>query len=128
MAKVAPARAAALPAGLLVRVHEYVSESLFASELALPSKVTVVPVSANAPDNADPLTQIRYLLLPAFTLVLVLFGYIARITARGVAVLAMPTINRGTAFTLEERRELGLTGLLPSGSLTAPQPKPQDKK
>ena len=45
-------------------------------------------------------------------------GYIARITARGVAVLAMPTINRGTAFTLEERRELGLTGLLPSGVST----------
>ena len=45
-------------------------------------------------------------------------GYIARITARGAAVLAMPTINRGTAFTLEERRELGLTGLLPSGVST----------
>src|SRR4249920_3495174 len=45
LAEVAPARAAALPAGLLVRVHEYVRESLFASELALPSKVTVIPVS-----------------------------------------------------------------------------------
>ena len=45
-------------------------------------------------------------------------GYLARITARGVAVLASPTINRGTAFTLEERRELGLTGLLPSGVST----------
>ena len=31
-------------------------------------------------------------------------GYIARITARGHAVLATPTINRGTAFTLAERR------------------------
>ena len=45
-------------------------------------------------------------------------GYLARITARGVAILASPTINRGTAFTLEERRELGLTGLLPSGVST----------
>jgi malate dehydrogenase (oxaloacetate-decarboxylating) len=45
-------------------------------------------------------------------------GYLARINARGVAVLASPTINRGTAFTLEERRELGLTGLLPSGVST----------
>ena len=45
-------------------------------------------------------------------------GYIARITARGAAVLATPTINRGTAFTLTERRELGLTGLLPSGVST----------
>ena len=45
-------------------------------------------------------------------------GYIARITARGAAVLATPTINRGTAFTYAERRELGLTGLLPSGVST----------
>ena len=29
-----------------------------------------------------------------------------------------PTINRGTAFTLEQRRELGLTGLLPTGVTT----------
>ena len=33
-------------------------------------------------------------------------------------MLATPTINRGTAFTLAERRELGLTGLLPSGVST----------
>ena len=45
-------------------------------------------------------------------------GYIARIHSRGSAVLATPTINRGTAFTHSERRELGLTGLLPSGVST----------
>jgi malate dehydrogenase (oxaloacetate-decarboxylating) len=45
-------------------------------------------------------------------------GYTARIFARGAAVLANPTINRGTAFTYEQRRELGLTGLLPSGEST----------
>jgi malate dehydrogenase (oxaloacetate-decarboxylating) len=39
---------------------------------------------------------------------------VARIHVRGSAVLASPTINRGTAFTYEERRALGLTGLLPS--------------
>jgi malate dehydrogenase (oxaloacetate-decarboxylating) len=44
--------------------------------------------------------------------------WVARISARGAAVLTVPTINRGTAFTLEERRELGLTGLLPSGVST----------
>jgi len=42
-------------------------------------------------------------------------GVTARIRARGSAVLASPTINRGTAFTLEERSALGLTGLLPTG-------------
>lgn len=33
--------------------------------------------------------------------------------ARGLAVLNSPVLNKGTAFTVEERRELGLTGLLP---------------
>jgi malate dehydrogenase (oxaloacetate-decarboxylating) len=44
--------------------------------------------------------------------------YTARISARGISVLATPMINRGTAFTPAERRELGLTGLLPSGVST----------
>ena len=42
----------------------------------------------------------------------------ARINVRGSAVLSSPTINRGTAFTLEERAALGLTGLLPTGVST----------
>ena len=33
--------------------------------------------------------------------------------ARGMAVLTTPLLNKGTAFTSEERIELGLTGLLP---------------
>ena len=43
---------------------------------------------------------------------------VARVYARGSAVLASPTINRGTAFTNEERTALGLTGLLPTGVTT----------
>jgi malate dehydrogenase (oxaloacetate-decarboxylating) len=34
-------------------------------------------------------------------------------TARGLAVLNSPLLNKGTAFTMEERKTLGLTGLLP---------------
>ena len=45
-------------------------------------------------------------------------GYTVQISSRGAAVLATPTINRGTAFTHEQRAELGLTGLLPSGVST----------
>jgi len=45
-------------------------------------------------------------------------GSVAKIRARGNAVLSTPMINRGTAFTLEERRALGLTGLLPGGVST----------
>ena len=43
----------------------------------------VLPVSASAPSGSGPLTEIKYLILPALTLVLVLFGYIARITRAG---------------------------------------------
>ena len=45
-------------------------------------------------------------------------GITARIQARGHSVLSSPTINRGTAFTEEQRRELGLAGLLPTGVTT----------
>jgi malate dehydrogenase (oxaloacetate-decarboxylating) len=40
-------------------------------------------------------------------------GYAVRVRARGNAVLTNPLLNRGTAFTEQERRVLGLTGLLP---------------
>jgi peptide/nickel transport system permease protein len=43
-----------------------------------------LPVTARPPDGAGLLTQVRYLILPAIPLVLVLFGYIARITRAGV--------------------------------------------
>ncbi len=43
-------------------------------------------------------------------------GVKTRINARGRAVLTNPRINRGTAFTQDERRALGLTGLLPEAS------------
>jgi malate dehydrogenase (oxaloacetate-decarboxylating) len=45
-------------------------------------------------------------------------GMVARVRLRGPAVLASPMLNRGTAFTLAERQELGLIGLLPEGVST----------
>jgi malate dehydrogenase (oxaloacetate-decarboxylating) len=45
-------------------------------------------------------------------------GTVARVRVRGRSVLAAPLLNRGTAFTSEEREALGLTGLLPSGVST----------
>ena len=43
-----------------------------------------LPVTAQADEGANAATQVKYLLLPALTLTLVLFGYIARITRAGV--------------------------------------------
>ncbi len=43
---------------------------------------------------------------------------VARVRARGRSVLSSPTINRGTAFTLAQREQLELTGLLPTGVST----------
>ena len=42
-------------------------------------------------------------------------GGVLRVRTRGRAVLSNPMTNRGTAFTAEERYELGLVGLMPSG-------------
>ena len=43
-----------------------------------------LPVTAQWEPGAGPLTQVRYLALPAMALAIVLFGYIARITRAGV--------------------------------------------
>lgn len=40
-----------------------------------------------------------------------------RIRARGLEVLSSPRINRGVAFTPEQREALGLTGLLPDATM-----------
>ena len=47
-------------------------------------KLKWLPVSATPPEGASIITQYRYLFLPAMCLVMVLFGYIARITRAGV--------------------------------------------
>jgi malate dehydrogenase (oxaloacetate-decarboxylating) len=45
-------------------------------------------------------------------------GVVARMRVRGNAVLTTPMINKGTAFTDDERNALGLVGLLPTGAST----------
>src|SRR5438105_4152305 len=45
-------------------------------------------------------------------------GPVFQVRARGLDVLSTPLLNRGTAFTSEQRQQLGLTGLLPSGVLS----------
>src|SRR3954452_6067890 len=50
---------------------------------------------------------------------------IAPAPARGLALLQDPTINRGTAFTQEERDALGVRGLLPPHVLTQDEQAPR---
>ena len=45
-------------------------------------------------------------------------GPVYRVAVRGTQVMREPLIFRGTAFTPEQRAELGLTGLLPAGVST----------
>src|SRR6476659_5753255 len=76
------------------------------------------PGPRRIPVTTHPMTGARQMPEGSYDLVKTPEGWTARISARGAAVLAVPAINRGTAFTAEERHELGLTGLLPSGVST----------
>ncbi len=51
----------------------------------------------------------RYEILPGH------HGTRIKVNVRGSEVLRIPRLNRGTAFTWEEREKLGLIGLLPTG-------------
>jgi peptide/nickel transport system permease protein len=86
----------------------------------------VLPVSANAPPGSSFLTQVKYLLLPAFVLVLLLFGYIARITRAGT-IEALDADYTRTAFLkgLPRRTVVGRhvlrNSLLPTIAVVATQ-------
>lgn len=84
------------------------------------------PVSAAAPAGSGILTQLRYLLLPALTLVLVLFGYIARITRAGViealdADYTRTAVLKGVPRRKVIRREVLRNALLPTIAVVASQ-------
>ena len=63
-------------------VPEFVSSIVLILVFSVGLKI--LPISVQVPPDADPLTQVYHLILPALPLVLVLFGYIARITRSGV--------------------------------------------
>jgi len=56
-----------------------------------------LPVTAAFPEDADVVTQVRYLLLPGMALVMVLFGYIARM-ARAGTIEALDADYTRTAY------------------------------
>ena len=85
-----------------------------------------LPGTATAPADASVFTQVRYLILPAICLVLVLFGYIARITRAGViealeADYTRTAILKGLPRAKVIRRDVLRNALLPTIAVVATQ-------
>ncbi len=85
-----------------------------------------LPGTATAPAGSGFLTQLRFLLLPAIPLVLVLFGYIARITRAGViealeADYTRTAILKGLPRSTVIRRDVLRNALLPTIAVVASQ-------
>jgi peptide/nickel transport system permease protein len=88
--------------------------------------IKVFPVSANAPPGSDVLIQLKYLFLPALTLVILLFGYIARITRAGTiesldADYTRTAFLKGMPRRTVIRRHVLRNSLLPTIAVVATQ-------
>ena len=112
-------------AGLsLSTVPEFVSGIVLIVVFAIGLKW--LPVSANAPAGSSPLTQLRYLILPAIPLVLILFGYIARMARAGtIEALDSDYVRTATLKGLPRsvviRRHVLRNSLLPTITVIATQ-------
>jgi peptide/nickel transport system permease protein len=85
-----------------------------------------LPVTAQWEEGAGPLTQVKYLLLPAMTLTLVLFGYIARITRAGMiealdSDYARTAYLKGLPSSVVIRKHVLRNALLPTIAVVAVQ-------
>ena len=76
-------------------IPEFVAGVLLLAFLAIP--ISFFKVQANAPDGANILTQLQHLILPAIAVLMVYFGYIARITRAGT-ITALESDYARTAF------------------------------
>ncbi len=83
-----------------------------------------LPMSADWPEGAGPLTQIRYLILPSLPLVLVFFGYIARVARVGTiealdADYTRTAILKGLSMPTVMRRHVLRNALSPTITVAA---------
>lgn len=94
--------------------------------VSLGVSLSLFPVLARPPDGADPVTQLYYLAMPIMALVIVYFGYIARMARAGVIsaleadytrTAVMKGLKRGTVI----RRHVLRNALLPTISVIATQ-------
>lgn len=84
----------------------------------------ILPVTARAPQGADFLTEVKYLLLPASCLMFVLFGYIARMTRTATiesldADYTRTAVLKGISRWTLIRRHVLRNSLLPTISVVA---------
>lgn len=117
-------RAITLTGLSLTAVPEFVSAIVLILILGLWLKV--LPVTATYPPGSGFLTQVRYLLLPSLALVMVLFGYIARMARAGTIEALNADYTRtaylkglGTATVI--RRHVLRNSLLPTIAVIATQ-------
>ena len=85
-----------------------------------------LPVLATPPANADILTQIRYLLMPAIAMAIVYFGYIARMTRAGTIEVLQSDYTRtatmkGLTTSQTMRRHVLRNALIPTVAVIAVQ-------
>ncbi len=85
-----------------------------------------LPITATAPEGSGVLTEFWYLILPALPLVLVLFGYIARITRAGMiealdADYTRTAVLKGLSYWTVIRRHVLRNALLPTIAVVATQ-------
>ena len=85
-----------------------------------------LPVLATPPPDADILTQIRYLLMPAIAMAIVYFGYIARMTRAGTIDVLQSDYTRtatmkGLTTSQTMRRHVIRNALVPTVAVIAVQ-------
>jgi peptide/nickel transport system permease protein len=83
-----------------------------------------LPMSADWPDGAGPLTQIRYLILPSLPLAISFFGYIARVARAGTvealdADYTRTAVLKGLPWLTVLRRHVLRNALLPTITVAA---------
>jgi peptide/nickel transport system permease protein len=112
-------------AGLsLSTVPEFVSGIVLIVVFAVGLKV--LPVTATAPPGTSPTAELRYLILPAIPLVLILFGYIARMARAGTlesldSDYVRTATLKGLPRSVVIRRHVLRNSLLPSITVVATQ-------
>ena len=79
----------------LSSIPDFVAAVLLLAFVAVP--IDFFKVQGNAPPGSDILTQLQHLLLPAIAILMVYFGYIARITRAGT-ITALESDYARTAF------------------------------